>query len=354
MLQAQAGGSSLRNHRLVIGRAPVLVESQRDRLQLARTALGAEACQHAGVHARRKENPDRYIRDHMMAHRIAQGGTQPFESLAVREPDGLLFGLEQFLGDAEIPGRRMRAFPVNAHGGAGGQRPHRTVKSIGLGYAPQQVKPRNARRVFGGIDTPALDQGFDQAGKTKRPVPLGVIQRLDAEGIAREEQFLFALVPDAEREHAAQRVHHRRAALCVQVQQDFGVRLRAEGVALGLQFAPQLAIVVDFPVVGDRQASVGGGHGLRAGLGQVDDREAAVREADLPVGRHPQPRAVGAAPDHVLPDAQQFRLVHRRRRLPVRVNSRYPAHGDVPGSATISSLRNGPLPARSPSRYCSA
>ena len=69
----------------------------------------------------------------------------------------------------------------------------------------------------------------------------------------------------------------------------------AEAVAARLQFAPQLAEIVDLAVVGDDVAAVGRMHRLRAGLRQVDDRQPAMAEPDAGFRVAPAVGAVGAA-----------------------------------------------------------
>ncbi|RYE93366.1 MAG: hypothetical protein EOO75_04520, partial [Myxococcales bacterium] len=73
--------------------------------------------------------------------------------------------------------------------------------------------------------------------------------------------------------------------------------LEAEGVRLrgtsDTEVGAQAAVVVDFAVEGDAPVVVGAGHRLGAALGQVDDAQAGMGEADGPL--EPQPRRVRAA-----------------------------------------------------------
>src|SRR5438309_5401374 len=65
-----------------------------------------------------------------------------------------------------------------------------------------------------------------------------------------------------------------------------------EDVAGLLKLGAYLPEIVDFAIVGDGEFAVGGDHWLEAAL-EVDDREAAVAEADA--WRGPHPAAVRAA-----------------------------------------------------------
>ena len=72
-----------------------------------------------------------------------------------------------------------------------------------------------------------------------------------------------------------------------------GVALGAEAVALAPRALAHLAEIVDLAVEHHHLAAAVGEHRLRGGVGEVDDREAAVAEADA--RRGPDAAAVGAA-----------------------------------------------------------
>ena len=81
-------------------------------------------------------------------------------------------------------------------------------------------------------------------------------QRLLAGTIARQREGAVTRVPDAEREHAVERVDGLVAALFEEVHDDFGVGVRAEDVALVDERLPQLAVVVDLAVEDELDRSV--------------------------------------------------------------------------------------------------
>jgi hypothetical protein len=95
---------------------------------------------------------------------------------------------------------------------------------------------------------------------------------------------LFARIPQGKGVHAAQLLQHGRALGLVEVQQHLGVGAGAEDVALRLQLAAQLAVVVDLAVEGDDELAVGTHHGLCAALAEVDDGQAAVAQGDAAIG----------------------------------------------------------------------
>src|SRR5262249_30407159 len=108
--------------------------------------------------------------------------------------------------------------------------------------------------------------------------------------------------------------------------QDFGVRLRSEAVTLRFQLAPQRAVVIDLAVERDGETPVRRGHRLGAGIREIDDREAAVREPDPSIRRQPRARAVWTALDHCFANPQQLLAIYGGRRVSVREDSCYSAH----------------------------
>ena len=83
------------------------------------------------------------------------------------------------------------------------------------------------------------------------------------------------------------------AVLFVQMDDRFGVAARSIAMPLRLEAGPQRGVVVDLAVEGDPHAAVLVGHRLLAGRADVDDGQAAMREADGAVDE--QTGAVGTA-----------------------------------------------------------
>ena len=119
-----------------------------------------------------------------------------------------------------------------------------------------------------------------------------VVERLNAEDIAGQNQTLAHIVPDSDGEHAAQAFEHPAAPFFIAVQDGFGVAIGEEGVARSLQFFAQVLEVVDFAVEGDDDIALLVLHGLVA-LRQVDDGQAAEAHGDVVV--HKVPVLIGAA-----------------------------------------------------------
>src|SRR5436305_7843306 len=94
------------------------------------------------------------------------------------------------------------------------------------------------------------EQGLELGREADPPLPEPVVERLDAEAVARQQQATLAPIPDREREHATQARHERRAVVEVEMQQDLGVAMRPETHAAAFQLSPQLEVIQDFAVVG--------------------------------------------------------------------------------------------------------
>src|SRR5260370_815795 len=76
------------------------------------------------------------------------------------------------------------------------------------------------------------------------------------------------------------RVYEAVTPMVVGLQQDLGVAVREEPVAVFAQFAPQLLVVVDAAVPADGQPQFRIDHRLCARLGQVDDLQSAMAKHD--------------------------------------------------------------------------
>jgi hypothetical protein len=105
----------------------------------------------------------------------------------------------------------------------------------------------------------------------------GVVERLDPDAITGEHQAPPGGVVEREGVHAPEALEEALDPPClVPVDHDLAVGRRAESVTERHQLVPQLAEVVDLPVVRDPDGAVLVGHRLAARCGQVNDGEPAV------------------------------------------------------------------------------
>ena len=147
------------------------------------------------------------------------------------------------------------------------------------------------------------EERLDLAAVDQAATVVLVVERLDAEQVARAHEALLRRVPDGDGEHAAQLLEHVRAPRLVAVDDGLGVAVRDKRVTHRLELGAQLLEVVDLAVERDGHRAVGVLHGLARAL-EVDDAQAAeahgdvvVHEEALVVGP-----AVGDAVGHVLDD----------------------------------------------------
>ena len=111
---------------------------------------------------------------------------------------------------------------------------------------------------------------------------MSVIERLDAQAVACDEEFAPALVPDGEGEHPAQVFDARRAILFVEMNNRFGVAMRAIDVTACFEFRAVIRVVVDFAVVGDVERRVFISHRLMSGS-HINDAQAAVSKSHISI-----------------------------------------------------------------------
>ena len=106
------------------------------------------------------------------------------------------------------------------------------------------------------------------------------MQRLDAEVIAREKEAPVLCIPDRKPEHAAQPPEQLRPPLLEAVDQNLGVRLRREDVALFKQLLPQALIIIDLAVEGEHERFVLVVDRLVAALAHINDAQTAEAHGD--------------------------------------------------------------------------
>ncbi len=83
-----------------------------------------------------------------------------------------------------------------------------------------------------------------------------VVHGLDAERIARDDETTRTSVPERHPEHPLEALEEVLPVLLVEVNDDFGIAVRGEPMALADQFVAQLLEVVDLSVADDDAAAV--------------------------------------------------------------------------------------------------
>src|SRR4029078_9915385 len=94
-------------------------------------------------------------------------------------------------------------------------------------------------------------------GAEEQPVALAApVQRADAGAVAGEEDGALREVDERQCELAAQLLEDALAVLLVEVDDDLGIGMGAEDVALGLQLGLALGIVEQLAVVDDGDVAI--------------------------------------------------------------------------------------------------
>ena len=98
------------------------------------------------------------------------------------------------------------------------------------------------------LEVGVAQEALDLRAEQQRLAHLRIVQGLDAEEIPCAEQRLFLLIPDDKGEHAPQLIQQLGTVFPIAVDQNFGVGLCGEMVALFHEACTDFLIVVDLAV----------------------------------------------------------------------------------------------------------
>ena len=127
-----------------------------------------------------------------------------------------------------------------------------------------------------------FEQRLDLGGEDDVLTRLREVERLDADAVADEPQLAGLRVPQRQGEHAGQPAQEAvETPVRVAVHEHFGVGMVGLELIAGLnEGRAQHLVVVNLAVERDPDASAGVSHRLGRGVGEIDDGEAPVHEAD--------------------------------------------------------------------------
>ncbi len=121
----------------------------------------------------------------------------------------------------------------------------------------------------------------DLGREVQAAVLLHIIERLHAHPVAGDEKRSVALVPDREREHAAQSLEQALESPGLKtVRQHLGVRAAAKPVSRRLEFLPKFGMVIDLAVVDGPDRAVLARDGL-VSAGDIHYGEPSDAERDI-------------------------------------------------------------------------
>ena len=127
-------------------------------------------------------------------------------------------------------------------------------------------------RIEGAVDPGKREKRLELGGENEDAGVIAVMQRLDAEAVARQKQPPLAGIPDGEGPHAVETKLALLAPLGIGSQDDLAVGVGDEAVTETAEFLAQFNVVVDLAVIGQPVAPLGIGHRLPGPFGEVKDR----------------------------------------------------------------------------------
>jgi hypothetical protein len=172
---------------------------------------------------------------------------------------------------------------------------HRPLAFIGLADRQEQA---GAGLVDAAPDAGHFEQRTDLGGDGEMTAAARPEQRLDAEGIARQEQFPAFAVEHDEGVHAGEAVERLFAPVRIGRDEHLAVGRGAEHVPVALEGLAQLDVIVDLAIEDEHVAAVRRCHRLVGAGVEIDDREPAVQQCEFgriggsgaavaPIGREP-------------------------------------------------------------------
>src|SRR5205814_10515225 len=103
-------------------------------------------------------------------------------------------------------------------------------------------------RIGRGVDAAAREQRRQGRGETDEATAFAVIEWLDAEAVARQHDAAGIPLPQRKGEHALEALDAIRTPGVVRFQDDLGVAVGEEAIALALELRAQLAEIIDTAV----------------------------------------------------------------------------------------------------------
>ena len=250
----------------------------------------------------RQKSAERYVGNHPQLDGIAQ---QRLESIRgfVRVGRGIVAPLPGNGNAAQVPEalrRRRRTVPQGQDVTGG--------KFLGFAIDRARLSDIGMAQVTG--DGIRIDRRFPMWSRTKGLQLRGeentlrrcrVVERLDAEAIARQGQRPRLAVPQREGKHADRAFDRgfdapKRAGF----QQHLGIGVAAHGMAGRLQLAADVAVIVDFTIEGDDKSPIGRMHRLRAAGAEIDDGKPPLAQRHAAFGLDPDFAGVRPAMPHRL------------------------------------------------------
>jgi hypothetical protein len=258
--------------------------------------------QPGGIQPAREEQPQRHVAHEVAAHGVLQSGAHL---------DGLLSdGAADRLGRiGQAPpaplrdprSRRPRKKPARQ------QLAHPAEESLLAGDEARRQELREYVLVEQRLDRTGGQDRLDLRGEDQLVPGQRVIERLDPQPIAGQEEPAPLAVPQGEGEHPAQGLDATILVFLVEMKDRLVVAVRPVAMAPLFQIRPELGVVVDLAVADNPDALVLVRHRLAAALG-IHDRQSPMTQADRTLDEQSLP--VRAAVTQRVPHPLEAFLLH--------------------------------------------
>ena len=106
-----------------------------------------------------------------------------------------------------------------------------------------------------------------------------VVKGLGSQPVPGAKQLVLFAVPEGKAPHAIEMVQAVLAPLAVGMEQDLGIAVRPKAMPQRLQLRPQLQIVIELPIIGEREIPLWQGHGLVAGGTEIQNAQPPVPQS---------------------------------------------------------------------------
>ena len=273
MLAADPGGGRPGGRELVLGE--VTGEPHREGVDRRLGDLGHHRGHRGRVGPAAEHGANRDVGDHLSSHRRCDLASQLLDQIF------LAAGLDQAL-DLTLKSMEARA---------AGRAHQRVTREQFLDFRKCGLRRRHERQsqvlverfqIQRAGNGAVREDGADLGPEDDAAAIVKDVQRLDAEGVARQDQGAGRGIPEGQAKHAVEPRQCTKTPLLVGMHDDFGIGTGLESVTEGLQFVAQLAEVVDFSVEHDPHGAGLVGDGLVASF-QVDDAQPPYPKGQSPV-----------------------------------------------------------------------
>src|SRR5882724_885889 len=252
-----------------------------------------------------KESAERYVGDHALPNRSAEQPIKLGVDFVVVDAEQMaLAGLrdrgERPIAPGPFPqafgaGRRQILSPDRKHC-SGRQLEDALPDTVLVRHPALAQHHRQGPRIDDGVETRIGKDRLQFGSEKERAISESNIERLLAHAIADKVQNPMFAVPDAGGKHPGKQLERFLDAIAFKRgEHDLRVAVATEAMAFGLESRPQSGEIIDLAIERHHEIFIFRQHRLVAGVGQINDRKAAMTESDAALAVEPYALAVRPA-----------------------------------------------------------